>query len=560
MPLKQVIKLREELYLPRTAKNKAFEFIPAALEWQLDIKWKENLSFIHDAPISLEQKEDMIAFLAFRAVHFVRGSFIKNIQVLKLILNNTIDSYTPKDFEEAFDKYAPDSYKSGFKTAIRKYINQSGEFQSQALNVFYLNQCESYKPASVSRKHLDPEVGAHTPTEFDSIMEGMRLLTQKMNQVLNKERPFYAEHGDSYVAFLQGGMLWVLMISILRRPIQLRQIKMGDFRTVNGDFDAEFNNADILMDYDELKLQTYRAKNSLPPRTDLDLDLHLLNRKHSQLIMKFSIKLFQEQLYRLNEKGITLTELEKKELFKRYPLFPSYNDLLCSTQFDSKEDIFSYLSSDTLAGHITKESLEHAATTVANDILRPAYFSERVPNPKKNVTGNNRIRHTVLTSMAREGVDAHTLAAITGVSVSTVRFYVDMTPDERLWIDETLGKNAALADFGKVRIQDQMNNDDDVAFNEYGEAFGAHEESTRCSGCREVLPVPLSCYGCDNFNAFSNADHQSELNRATKKYEYNIKNGQSEQSLKRLKKAIDYIAITIKKCQQYKQVELGKHD
>ena len=106
-------------------------------------------------------------------------------------------------------------------------------------------------------------------------MEGIRLLTQKMNQVLNKERPFYAEHGDSYVAFLQGGMLWVLMISILRRPIQLRQIKMGDFRTVNGDFDAEFNNADILMDYDELKLQTYRAKDSLPPRTDLDLGLEL---------------------------------------------------------------------------------------------------------------------------------------------------------------------------------------------------------------------------------------------------------------------------------------------
>lgn len=192
-----------------------------------------------------------------------------------------------------------------------------------------------------------------------------------------------------------------------------------------------------------------------------------------------------------------------------------------------------------------------ASINVADAILRPIYFSDRVPTPEK-VTGNNRIRHTILTAMAREGVDAHTLAAITGVTVNSVAYYVDMTPEERIWIDDTLGQNAALSNFGKVRIQDQMYDDDDLAFNEYGDVFGSYEESTRCAGCREMLPVPLCCYGCDNFNAFVNADHISERNKATKKYEFNINNGQSEAALKRLAKAIEYIDITIIKCEQHK--------
>lgn len=554
MALKRAIKYREELCLPRMAKNKAFKFTPAENEWQLDIKWKEDLSIIHESPINLEQKEDIVSFLAFLAGFTGKSAFRNKLQILKIMLNNTIVPYSSESFDKAFDEYAPASYKRDFTVAIKKYIYQLGEFQSQPMNVFYLNRCQKIPALKLKRKIFDPQVGAHTPTEFDSIMEGMRLLTQKMTQLLEKDRPFYAEHGNSSVAVLQGGLLWVLMLSILRRPVQLRQIKLGDFRTVNGSFDADFSNADILMDYDELKLQTYRAKNSLPPRKDLDSDLHLLNRKISNLIMKFISKLFQEQLFRLSEKGITLTDLEKRELFKRYPLFPSYNELLSSTKFTSKEEVFKFLSFNTIAGHIAKESMQYSTTLVCDDILKPVYFSERIPKPSNRVTGNNRIRHTVLTSMAREGVDVYTLAAITGVCVSTVRSYVDLTPEERLWIDETLGKNAALINFGKIRIQDQITNEDDVAFNSYGEAFGVHEESTRCSGCREVLPVPLSCYGCDNFKALYNAEHKSELTKATKKYEFNIKNGQSEQSLKRLKKAIDYIIITIQKCNQYKKL------
>ncbi len=420
---------RKDLYVSRTAKNKAFEFTPANLEWQIDIKSEVDLRFIYESPISIEQKEDLIGLLAFRAQHVAQETFKKDRLALTALLKNTNDTFTASSFDVSFDLHIPKSYKQPLRYSVKHFIESGNAFQSQAFNVFYLNQCQNIDKRIFSRKHLDPAMGAHTPLEFTSIIEGVRVLIQKMHQALNKPRPFYREINNSNVGLLMGGLLCVLMLSILRRPTQLRQIKMGDFRTSKGNFEATLHNTNILMDYDELKLQTYRSKVGLPPRSDLDTDLHLLNRQNSQLIIKYSIKLFQEQLYRLGENSITLTQSEKKDLFKRYPLFPSYQDLICSSNFESKEDLFQYLSDKTLAGHVHSDSIEMLSKRVINDILRPFYFSERIPNPA-TVTGNNRIRHTILTSMAREGLDVHTLAAITGVTAATVKCYVDMTPEE----------------------------------------------------------------------------------------------------------------------------------
>lgn len=550
MTFNQAIKFRQELNVSRTAKNKAFEFIPNDLTWQLDIKWTENLSFIHNSSISTIQKEDLLSLLAFRAQHVGHSAFFKFRSLLSSILENIDQELTASSFDTVFEQQKLNSYKIEFKRSFKAYIDYGHVFHSQAFNVFYLNQCENLHAQTYNRKNLDPEKGAHTPAEFESIFEGTRVLIKKIQEKIKEPRPFVTKLQTGNVGLLMAGIFWVLMLSILRRPVQLTHIKMGDFKTNIGEFEGVFNNSDILMDYDQIKLQTYRCKTGVPPRSDLDTDLHLLNRENSQLIISYSSKLFQEQIYRLEEKGIVLTTSEKKELFKRYPLIPSYNDLLCSNNFNNKDELFRYLSRDTIAGHVTAKSILTNATRIADDIFRPIYFSERVPNPKR-VTGNNRIRHTILTSMAREGVDAHTLAAITGVSVGTVRHYVDMTPEERISIDEILGQNATLSNFGKVRLQDQIYDEDNLAFNNYGDVYGSHENVSRCSGCREVLPVPLACYGCDNFIALVNADHISEREKAIQKYQFNLHNGQSENALRRLSKAIEYIDITLIKCNQY---------
>lgn len=558
MGLNKAIKYREDLHVARTAKNKAFSFVPAEQHWQLDIKWNVDLAVIQSAPISKEQKEDFLILLAFRAENTSKITFEHSFRAIKAMLSAESDSFTPESIDSAFQNHCPKSYRLPFLASLKAFIEYGGIFQSQTFNVFYLNRCADHKQKTLKSRHLDPDKGAHTPTEFDSVMEGMRLLTQKMHNTLDTKRPFFRLNETGNFGFLISGMMWVLMMSLLRRPIQLMQIKMVDFRSNQGDFEVALSNSNILMDHDELKLLTFRTKQQLPPRTDHDTDLHLLNRHTSQLLMKYCSKLFKEQIMRLEEKEIILTTEEKKALFKCYPLFPSYGDLLCASKFKDKKDIFNYIHSNTIAGHINVKNFDTFSTRYIFPIIEPVYFSERASKHKKP-TGNNRIRHTVLTSMAREGVDRNTLAAITGVSVSTVQCYVDMTPEERLWIDNTLGKNAALSSFGRVRIQDKIHEGDDLAYNDYGDVFGTHEQSSKCIGCKEILPVPLACYGCCNFKAFIEADHNYELNKAMKRYDFNDKNGQSERSMLRLAKAIEYINITIIRCDQLRTKELDDH-
>lgn len=312
MTLNYEIKFRKDLSISRTAKNKAFEFTPANEEWQLDIKCTVDLRFIHESSISTEQKEDLITLLAFRAQNVSQTTLDKTFWALKALLKNTEKAFTSSSLGAAVELHIPKDYKRKLKYSIKAFVNAGNQFQNLAFNTFYLNQCSNLGKRETSRKHLDPIKGAHTPTEFDSIIEGIRVLIQTMHQALDKPRPFYRGEDKSSVSFLMGGLLWVLMLSILRRPVQLRQIKMGDFRTNNGDFEVMFNNSSMLMDYDELKLQTYRAKTGLPPRSDLDTDLHLLNRQNTKLVMKYITKLLQEQLYRFKQKGITLTQSEKK--------------------------------------------------------------------------------------------------------------------------------------------------------------------------------------------------------------------------------------------------------
>jgi predicted transcriptional regulator len=555
MPLPHKMQFSDVLYESRTAHNKAFSFVPANKMWELGINWKVDLGFIHNSPILNEQKEDLLNLLAFRAQNVSRSSLKKLVSGMKSILIRAEESFDTESFDLFLDKYCAKTNKDNIKVSIKFFINNGHEFISNCFNVFYLNRCQDAKSQRGKRKrhHLHPERGAHTTVEFNSLMEGNRVLTQYLLQQLSQDRPFYCKfksNANNEISLLQGGVLWVLLMSILRRPQQLLWIKIGDFRRYTGMFEASFGNDGVLMDYDELKLQTFAAKKGYIARGYLDLDLHLLNRQNSNLIVKYTIKLFGEFLLSLQKKGIELTKDEKTEVFKRFPLFPTYQ-LLKASMFESKRDLLNYLSEGTIAGHLDANASQHQVSVVIERFIVPIYFTDRVKKDKGNITGNNRIRHTVLTAMAREGIDQYTLAAITGVTPSSVKYYIDMTAEDRQLIDKTLGNNATLSAWGKVRIQDQIYNDEDIAFDEYGDSFGQFEESSRCCGCREMLPVPLACYGCGNFIASAQADHQKQYRKASQKYEFNRKRGQSEQSLIRLKQCIEYIEITIMKCEQY---------
>lgn len=544
---------------PRCASDKTFSFTPSENKWKISLNTTLDISFIHESSLTSEQKEDLLNALALRVSDVGGSTSERSTWAIKQFISNLEGELTSGSAQHSYDSLGPDQ-KQNFTYILKNFIDPNNTFQDEAFNVLYLTHCQNYKKILSDRKLFDPVKGAHTPIELESLLEGMRILTQEMHQHLDEPRPFVKSNESSKNGYLIGGLALVLVMSILRRPVQLRQIKMCDFRTNNGSFDAEFTNNGILLDYDELKLQTFRAKcRHSKERTTLDEDLHLLNRKNSKLIMKYCSKMFAEHLNRLKGKGIELSKEEKLEIFKRFPLFPTYPQIIAK-QIESKEQLFSATHTETTSNHITKESLARMIFKVIDSTLFPLYNSERIAHPTQRITGNNRIRHTILTIGAKDGLDQATLAAITGVTTQTVKAYLDITPEERSMIDDTFGDNATLVNFGKIRIQDQLHSNE-IAFDEYGHIYGSHENAMRCGGCKETLPVPLSCYGCDNFTALSTGDHDSQLKKAITKYEFNKRNGQSERGLRRLKKVIANINATIGKCRLYQaNKELNHND
>ncbi|TOD54906.1 hypothetical protein CGJ62_22335 [Vibrio parahaemolyticus] len=541
-----------------SAADKAFQFIPSSSLWEVTLNTAIDVSIIHQSPIPKALKEDLLTVLAFRATDVGTKSLKDSLSGVKQFIQNLDGQLTPTSAQRSYDNITSKTYKDSFSYAMKNCVNAGNTYQSEALNVLYLNNIQNYKSTQFKRKIFDPIKGAHTPLELESLMEGMRLLTNEMHLKLNEDHPFHRTKGHS--GFLMGGLSLVLMISILRRPVQLCQIKMGDFRTRNGSFDNTFSNENILLDYDELKLQTYQAKGKdSKERTVLDEDLHILNRANSKLIIRYSSKMFTEHIERLYEQGIVLTSEEKKELFKRFPLFPAYAHI-AATHIRTKEQLFQATHIETTANHIVKQSLNTATFKIIDNVLQPIYNSERITTHTERITGNNRLRHTILTIGARDGLDAVTLAALTGVTPQAAKAYIDMTPQERAMIDETFGKNATLVNFGKIRIQEQLHSNDEIAFDEFGNEYGTFETETRCAGCRERLPVPICCYGCDNFTALSTGNHEAQLKKVLKKYNFNKRNGQSEQSLKRLEKAIVRIKATISACNVHNYRELGRND
>lgn len=533
---------------PRYSADKAFSFIPSEDMWKIGLNTTINISFIHESSLTIEQKEDLLNALAFRVSDV--GSITSKVSIwaFNKFVSNLEGKLTSQSAQQSYDNLS-DHYKNSISYSLKTFIQANNSLQNEILYVFYLNNCQSYKGIQRARRIFDPKKGAHTPIELESLLEGMRILTRNMHQYLDEPRPFFKSN-NRILGDLMGGLALVLMMSILRRPVQLRQIKMCDFRTNNGNFDTEFFNDDILLDYDELKLQTFRAKGlDSKNRSELDEDLHLLNRDNSKLIIRYCSKIFAEHLNRLKEKGLELNKEEKREIFKRFPLFPTYS-CIAAIQVESKEQLFSMTHTETTSNHIVIETLAHMVYRVIDNTLLPTYNSDRNAHPTERVTGNNRIRHTILTMGARDGLDGATLAAITGVSLSTVAAYLDLAPQERAMIDDVFGNNATLVNFGNIKIQDQLYSDD-IALDEYGNEYGSHENAMRCAGCKETLPVPLSCYGCDNFTALSTGNHDSQLKKIITKYEFNKRNGQSERGLRRLKKAIANIEVTIEKCKLY---------
>ncbi|KJG03887.1 hypothetical protein UB33_21730, partial [Photobacterium angustum] len=391
---------------PMQAKDKMFRFTPSDSYWSLTEKSAHqniDISFVHNADLSNTIKFELLDCLAIRATSHGAATFALSKNALKSFLF-VLQGENFSDYESAFNSLSR-SNKEQLSGLIKNYHKHRKQFKNTALSEFYRKVIYKFRPLKRDNKAiLDPVKGALTKLEFESYFEGLRQLHNKVRQMCK------SIHGDDCAVngsfygggrpqrfgqrnVISGGVGMVLLTSVLRRPVQLEMIKTCDFRMANGDYFGEKVTDYTVADYDELKLKTYRAKDGTDARTELDKDIHLINADISETLIRYMTMNFKIFINSMSEHGVELSKSKKKELFTRFPLFPSVN-LLKGLDLNrlplSEELLFSQLSKYTVWGHLA--SLISDMAHAEKHEVSPYFKSERFDNPQEMTVGNNRFR------------------------------------------------------------------------------------------------------------------------------------------------------------------------
>ena len=546
-----------ELTKAWNAKNKDFSFVPGEDVWQLGVG-KTNtfeMGFLHDQALPLDVVVFLVSCMAQRAsscstgsIHSGRSSvaaWLRNLNTQTLkpdLVPQCINAFRAlrlgyqEHFKKIFQKQNTDEYRTLLTTAwMRDFVTQLDHISRD-----YTKQTTDQKR---SKTIIDPVKGVHTQTELDSIFEAIRLYDQHVQTLLAKPG---LEAKDIFA--ISNHLAFVLMFAIIRRPTQLRALKLGDLRRRGQSFHEEIMQIPELVDQDELLLRIFKGKDSAPFRGDAERFPQLLIAELASTLNRYVQRYAALFINNQCQNGITLRMQERHDLLQRLPLFPAYDVL--TTAYPDKATLFSVFDMKTETGHLSSCGIVTNLRNYRLDNLSANFKSERLADPALMTTGNNRIRHTVLTNAALNGSTVEEIAAITGVVTDTVAIYIDFSLRARQQINSAFEDNDLINLFATNTIHDVLQRPEFAVRNAYGDTFGELEEHRYCGGCKKELPKPLGCYGCNNFHPLADADHRSELTKAEQKYAINLKQGQPERSLRPLKLAIREIKAVIVECDQ----------
>lgn len=396
-------------------------------------------------------------------------------------------------------------------------------------------------------KGYDVEKGAYSDIENQSISTG---LNQRINAlqasgfVLKDERKFIPSAVGKLTTFaLTLGNLF--LIAIVRRPAQLIQLKWNDIIPVGASFgdsristDNEYDFSDI----EKLQIRMYKAKTGAAFRGEIEIHPLYFNHNLSKSVLFYRKEYQRRLLLRLDELGIYLSDEESIEIMSRCPVF--YHDSLFRTEFVDKQQLFSAVSQNGQGFHLKSNCFITSLNSRAKTI---SFKSDRIPNNRLNIT-NNRVRHTVISNGVRQGLDDIQLAKITNVTIRAVKPYIDFSHEARVLIDNKFNKNNFLINAFSVTVSELKQRPEFAITDEFDQEMGRVKGLINCKSCKLKHAKPMGCYGCDNFIAMHDADHQSQLCKAQLKLKINQEAGESEPVLQKLKIQIYWIDLTIRKC------------
>ncbi|WP_028108744.1 hypothetical protein [Ferrimonas futtsuensis] len=528
------------------ARNDAYAFDPQSNEWLLDLNDHIHLHWIAERQWSYEGEQTARKLLAYIAQHFA-PSTVNNYSYALKFLTSPLDLTALKiQWPNLRDS------RKILLTSLLSHWQDAELPELAALAKFAKNHCPPVPP----KKVLDPEKGTYSEYEYASIRKELYAATQKqLRRIQDPEINLLSPEALSDFGTL---VALQLMIGITRRPCQLVQVKWSDILPIGASFSDHRFDAPTpeqepqFSDVDGLHVRTFRGKDG-QFRADLERRSHPLSPELSTLIRIYRQAYLCTLLSCLKKQRITLPETEQQTLFQRCPVFAAPS--LFKTEFGSKAILFQALGSNSEAYHCTYSKLNNAMRVYQK---RLNLTSDRIADDKL-LLGNNRLRHHVLTEGARQGLPLAYLAAITGVTIHTVRAYVDLSFEARLDIDGRMALSQVLRKFGKQSLAEVQQENYFMVKDEFDQELGWQHSQIDCALCphKQNNCARLACYPCSNFRPHPKGDHHRSLVLAKRKMELNQRNGASKSTLKHLRLIVLYIEATICVCHQYNLAEKG---
>jgi hypothetical protein len=432
---------------------------------------------------------------------------------------------------------------SGLKTNQKKGLNQFfgtlknlGNKQFEEFHEFTSTHLDKDK-----RNSLDPSKGALSEIEFDSLAKQINSNLREFDWTVERPLTFY--QSSSFFSNVRNLMTNKLMLSIVRRPIQLSAMKWADVipagETFN-DTDVSANDEIGTIGAQTLQLRVFIAKvkgnksgRGRPERYPLHLSEELSN-----ALLKYKNFYRNGVLLLMKSSGIAVGNSELTQLLKNMPIFPSYD--LFNAEFDSLNSFTSFFTEHSTAFHVGEDAITTTLRYVSFD-------SERDPHC---IATSNRIRHTVLTRGAQDGLPSVVLAKITGVTVPAARHYIDLDYKSRRMVDINYIGNDFLKRIFDDQIAEIPSDEDCVVDNQFNPVGGLKNRHS-CASCSTVQGKPVGCYGCPNFRPILEANHRAVLTSAQDKRDVNrnsLINPLFSRSIEKLDKQIERIKYTIAVC------------
>lgn len=525
------------------SKMAGYEFDLFSDAWKLAYKQTLYLDWMYtlDSDVFL----DLRLAIAHSAKHYAAKSLIAKVSILR-----TLCKYIePATFEAWWLTLT--SYKKNIKDALYALCKQSHDYRSTILTPLYnIVKDESLGTKNRSKSFLDETTGAYSEIERDNLLEALRIETfNALDNEFTTTKPFTR---------LRTILACQLMVAIVRRPTQLVQLKWCDLLRVGHSFQShKERNRDWqpltqhhFSDIEQLHLRTFKGKDGAF-RRNAESRSHRLEPNLSELLLRYYQAYETYLCASFSQNDIALSENETKELMHRLPLFPDQS--LFSAEFETKEHLFHCVSDTSEAFHLSSTSLIGCIDYLFSKKLD--IKSDRIAHHRLAFQ-NNRWRHTQLTLAAWMGLSPAQIAAITGVTVDAIKFYIDLKAPERVKIDEAFAGNSVIQRFDSVPSKQLQQHPDFKVKSPFDEEMGHKLNPANCVSCQSKGGAPMGCYPCDNFRPLETANHQQYLDKAARKLAINSQSGHPA-TVKRLQTIILYIRVTIALCQERKIQKVG---